>query len=382
MHLRTWKSSISPQRPPESTSIMGGEKSWQEVAMRWMVVVAAGLAMALGSYWWGARGPRSYSTAYRRALAQRLSTPVVATPVTEDELAMLPGPVARYLRSSGVVGRPRTVRFRVVWEGRIRGGPGEAWMPFTAEQHNFVDEPARFFRMRARRAGLPVDVYHAFEGGAARMGARLLSLVQVMESSGPELTRAETVTLFNDLAIFAPSGLLGAAIRWEPIDERTARGHYTAGANTVSAVLHFNSSGELVDFVSDDRLAASSDGSTLSPVRWSTPLREYRDFEGRRHAGRGVGWWHPEKGPWQYFEGEVVAVESNPGPEDPGPVRRRGYDPDGPGSIGSAGDSAAESTAAESIAADAASPVSHHRGSDTKGPRMSTSTPRSSSLTA
>jgi hypothetical protein len=41
------------------------------------------------------------------------------------------------------------------------------------------------------------------------------------------------------------------------------------GEITISAVLHFDESGELVDFVSDDRLAASPDGKTFLPLRWS-----------------------------------------------------------------------------------------------------------------
>jgi hypothetical protein len=96
------------------------------------------------------------------------------------------------------------------------------------------------------------------------------------------------------------------AIRWEEIDARTARAHYTLGPHTVSATLSFNDAGELVDFVSDDRLVASPDGSRFIRQRWSTPLGEYRAFGPTRAASRGEGRWHPTEGEYAYIELEVV----------------------------------------------------------------------------
>ena len=46
-------------------------------------------------------------------------------------------------RAAGVLGQPRVQNMRAGMRGRIRGGPNAPWMPFTAEQHNFFDEPSR-----------------------------------------------------------------------------------------------------------------------------------------------------------------------------------------------------------------------------------------------
>jgi hypothetical protein len=127
------------------------------------------------------------------------------------------------------------------------------------------------------------------------------------------MTRAETVTLFNDLCILAPGGLIDAAIRWEAIDDHSARGHFTHGANTVAATLVFNDAGELVDFVSDDRLRSSADGKSFLSQRWSTPLRDYRTFGATRLATRGEGLWHapaPE-GRFAYLTYELFEIEYN-----------------------------------------------------------------------
>jgi len=184
-------------------------------------------------------------------------------------------------------------------------------MEFTAEQYNVVDEPARFFILTATRRGLPVHVFHAFRDQVATMKVRLLGLVPLVDARGVELDRAETVTLFNDLCLLAPGALVHSAIRWEPIDRRSARGHYPLGSNTVSAVLTFNEVGELIDFVSDDRLAVSPDGTRFTRQRWSTPVRDYRQFGPWRVGSRGEGRWHPPEGEFAYVELELLDLETN-----------------------------------------------------------------------
>ncbi len=189
-------------------------------------------------------------------------------------------------------------------------------MEFTAEQYNFVDPPARYFSMEARKVGMPVDVLHVFEDASATMTVRLLSLLPLVDSEGPQLTRAETVTLLNDLAILAPGALATPGIRWEGVDDRSAVAHYTVGSNTISALLIFNDADELIDFISEDRLATSADGRTLERRRWSTPVSVYRDFGPWNVASHGQGRWHPEDAAdFAYIDLELLELEVNPGPK-------------------------------------------------------------------
>ena len=272
------------------------------------LLVLAGVAYGLAS-----QGPLSFRSEYRSGVRERLArTPATPGVVTEEDLAPLPGPVARYVRLSGAVGRPRINDFASRWRGRIRANPEEPWMDFTARQRNFVEGPARFYLMGARRGGLPVDVLHIFRDGGATMRVRLVSLVPLVNASGPEVTRAETVTLFNDLCVLAPGALIDPAIAWDPIDDRSARARYAIGENTIRAVLSFNEAGELVDFVSDDRLAASPDGTGFVRRRWSTPLRDYRDFGPHRAGARGEGRWHVDGGDFAYIEVELLDLRVNP----------------------------------------------------------------------
>lgn len=279
--------------------------------------------LAAAVHGFAARGPWSFWARYRAALAARPAPAATPPPLTEADLAGLPEPVAAYVRRSGAVGRPRVWGFAARLRGRIRRVPTDPWMPFEAEQRNDLRDSSRFFLLAARRAGVPVDVYHAFADGAATMRVRLLSLLPLADARGPEMDRAETVTLFNDLCLFAPAGLVDADVRWPAeADGETSAGEgpgtrrvaaeFTAGGHTVRATLVFDAAGDLVDFVSDDRLAASEDGRSFTPMRWSTPVRGRRDHGGVRAFARGEGRWHAPEGAYAYLELELLELRINP----------------------------------------------------------------------
>jgi hypothetical protein len=159
--------------------------------------------------------------------------------------------------------------------------------------------------MNATMAHLPVDVLHIFAGDCATMRVKLCSLLPMVNTTGPELTRAETVTLLNDLCVLAPAALAAARITWTPVDDHRTRATFTRAGHTVTADLVFNEQDQLVDFTSDDRYAASPDGKTFRQQRWTTPLHNYRTFHGRTISASGLGCWHTPEGQFTYLEFEV-----------------------------------------------------------------------------
>jgi hypothetical protein len=191
------------------------------------------------------------------------------------------------------------------FHGRIRSGASTAWMTYTGEQvSTYGPRPTRLFFMDATRSGLPVDVLHTYIGPSATMRVKALSLIPMVNAAGPEMDKGETVTMFNDLCLLAPAALVSAPVTWETLDDHRVRGAFTNGTHTVSADLAFNDTHELVDFVSDDRVRASSDGRSFIPQRWSTPVRDYRMINSRRVFTHGEARWHAP-GP----EGEFVYIE-------------------------------------------------------------------------
>ena len=291
--------------------------------------------LLLAGYGFADEGPTSFHARYRDRVSQALADVDVSLAVLDEpDLTHLPAPLADYIRGSGAIGQPRVVSFRADFHGRIRSGPDAAWMPFTGQQVNtYGPRPQRIFLMDATKGGLPVTVLHVFQDATATMRVKLLSLFTVVDASGPEMDRGETVTVFNDLVVMAPGAIVGAHVTWTAIDPLHVRGEFTDGDQSVSGVLTFDAGHDLVDFVSDDRSAASADGKTFTPQRWSTPLAGHRATpDGHRVLTSGEGVWHAEApaGSFTYLEFRLDAITYNEGTRETataGPLPPRAINP-------------------------------------------------------
>jgi hypothetical protein len=279
------------------------------MAMLWVIVALVLLVVVV--YGFLAEGPWSFRAEFRRDVAAGLARPLAAPVVTESDIVGLPDPLQRYLRATGVVGRPRVRNYHLRFRGRIRSAPDAAWMPFVAEQQSFADQPTRLFYMRARMFGLPVWVFHRLANGHATMRVKIAGAVPMVDASGDEMDRSEAVTLFNDMCLLAPGTLLDKHIVWEAADARTVRARFTNGSQTVAATLHFSDDSLLTNFVSDDRSRSSPDGKVFTRLRFSTPVRDYRDFGGVRLAAHGDARWSLPEGEFTYGEFELMSASYN-----------------------------------------------------------------------
>ena len=68
------------------------------------------------------------------------------------------------------------------------------------------------------------------------MRAKALSVATVVDASGPEMDRGETVTVFNHLVVLAPGAIVDAPVRWTAIDAEHVRGVYTDGEQSVCSL--------------------------------------------------------------------------------------------------------------------------------------------------
>ena len=281
----------------------------------WMLALLVLLMVAAGGLLFMRRrlGP-GLAAEYTRRRAEMVAAPA-APPLllTEALIAPLPVPVQRYLRVCDWVGRPLPRSVQVDFEATMFSKPGAAGMRGPAVQIDRFDLPRRLFVMRTSMAGLPVAVLHDYAGTRASMQVRLASLFDVVDLQGEALARTETVTLLNDLCFFAPSWLVDARLVWTAVDDHRCKVAFTQGPYRVSAELEFNAAGELANFHSDDRGALQKDGS-LRLLRWSTPMRDYREFDGRRVATRGEAVYGYPEGDFAYGRFVLKQIHFDPAP--------------------------------------------------------------------
>jgi hypothetical protein len=247
---------------------------------------------------------------YRREVERRMTDGFCAALVTDAELDRLPRLVRNYLRKVGVVGRPHVRNFHARFSGQMKSKPDGSWMSISADQYEFFDDPARLFLMQASRRGISFEALHLYLGSTATMQVKVASLIEVVDARGPEMNQSETVTLFNDMCLLAPASLLHANVEWQELDAHSVGAVFTNAGNRIRAELSFDPNGDLVGFVSNDRFQ-SADGVMYRNLRWSTPVRDYRDFGGVRLAASGSAIWKQPEGDLTYARFVLEEIEYN-----------------------------------------------------------------------
>ena len=230
--------------------------------------------------------------------------------IMESDLQHLPPVVKKYLYYVGVVGKEKVFNVKVKFEGRIRSKQADSWMTFTSEQYNFFDRPTRIFYINAHKMGIPAIGLHLYKDEKAIMVIKLAGLFKVVDAKGIEMNQGETVTVFNDMCFIAPATLIDTNIQWEIIDSLTVKARYTNGNITISATLFFNEEGKLVNFISNDRFE-TADGKTYKNYPWSTPVKEYKDFNGAKLASSASTIYHRPNGDFCYGEFVLKEIEYN-----------------------------------------------------------------------
>ena len=217
----------------------------------------------------------------------------------EEETAHLPACVRKYLGFTGAIGNSKPQNMYLEFDADMYRKPGDKPMKSHSVQYNFYGDYCRLFLMKAGKMGIPFRALHIYKNHEASFQVKVAELFKVVVISGEELTKAETVTLLNDMCIFAPGSLVDKRLTWNELDSLSTKVTLTNGTYVVSAILYFNETGALVNFISDDRSALQDDG-TIKQARWSTPVSEYREFNGRRIPTVGRTTWHYPEGDFTY----------------------------------------------------------------------------------
>ena len=230
--------------------------------------------------------------------------------LTEAVIAYLPEPVRKYIRYTGFIDKPNVNNFRIDFSGKIRDHAKPVWMELTSEQYNFIKTPTRLFYLDATMKGLPVAGFHCFKNGVAYMDIRLLSIFKVEYQSGKVMDVSETVTFFNDMCVMAPGALIDKRIEWVEVVGNKVKASFTNNGITISAWLYFNEKGEMVNFVSEDRSALGANGETTK-LKWSTPMRDYKDINGYRLASYAEAIYTYPEGDFTYATFELKNIGYN-----------------------------------------------------------------------
>jgi hypothetical protein len=231
--------------------------------------------------------------------------------VAAELLENLPEPVQRYLSYTGVIGYPWIESVRLKQAGTFRLGAERPWMPFTAQEFYTTAPPSLIWNARFKLAGLPLlRARDRYQFGHGHMYGKLAGLFTVFDARGEQLDQATMIRYLNEIMWF-PTAFLGENIRWEAVDDSSARVTFNDGGKSVSAEVFIDEQGRLTNFTAM-RYREIEGEYSLDP--WSTPISAYGTFAGLKLPLRGQAVWHLPSGDLPYADLEITDLEYNSAP--------------------------------------------------------------------
>ncbi len=233
---------------------------------------------------------------------------VQITPSRYDprELDGLPPPVRRYFRTVLAEGQPMVSEVFVEHEGTFNmSETGEQWRPFTSTQRVVTRRPGFLWNARVAVApGIGVRVHDAYIGGKGILHASLFGLVSVVHMGGtPEVDEGELYRWFAEAAWYPTALLPSQGVRWEAVDDRSARATFTDGETTVSMLFGFDDDG-LIAFCRAEARGRTVAGQTV-PTPWEGRWRDWQEREGMRVPLEGEVAWILPAGSKPYWRGRI-----------------------------------------------------------------------------
>jgi len=229
--------------------------------------------------------------------------------ITEEMIQKLPEPVQRYMRYTGVIGRPWIESVWLKQTGRFRQGPDKPWMEMRAEQRYTTRPPGFIWNAAFRMAGMSLlRAVDRYEGGQGRMTGKLAGLVTLFDVRGEKLDQGAMLRYLSEM-IWFPTAFLGENISWEGVDEASARVVFTDHGRSVEGSIFFDEEGRFTVFKAQRYRMV---GDEFSLDWWSTPVTEYATLSGLNLPVDGQAVWNLPEGDFSYIDLRIVELEYHP----------------------------------------------------------------------
>lgn len=229
--------------------------------------------------------------------------------ITENDITELPEPVKKWLRTSGVIGKPFINVGKVKQKAEIKMDPDQVnWLPATAIQYTTIENPAFIWKVDVKmNALLNFQGRDKFENGNGEMLIKMNSIINVVNEQGEKLNEGTLQRYLGEMVWF-PSLALSHHISWEQINDNTSKATMNYKGTKGSGTFYFNSDG---DFTKFSAMRYRGNEIDSKKQEWILLVSEHRIFEGIKVPTKMTATWKLEKQDWTWLKLEITDIKYN-----------------------------------------------------------------------
>ncbi len=229
--------------------------------------------------------------------------------VTEKALLDLPAIVQKWLTNSGIIGKQLISKVYLVQELQLKMKPEQpSWNNGTAEQYFTIQPPAFNWNINTEMNSiLSVVGRDKFEDGKGEMIIKLLSLIPVANAKNDEKVNQATLQRYLAEIVWFPSGSLSQYIKWETIDDYSARATMEYKGTKGSGEFHFDKDGNFKKFVA----MRYQDANDAEPTEWTVTATKSEEINGIKIPVECEASWELESGKWTWLKLKITDIQYN-----------------------------------------------------------------------
>ena len=255
----------------------------------------------------------------RRRFRARISVEVqtlfsgTARSVGSQQLAArhpdLPEPIRRYFDYAVSAQAPSIQTARLKHDGFFRTNPNQKWLAIEGEEYFTVAVPGFVWKATVRPGPLVwFEARDLLQSGQGNMLVKINSAITIADAKGPELDQGASLRWLGE-AIWFPYAFVGDQVRWEAIDDHSARATLIQPGLPVEATFEIDNEGQLTKIWSDRYRDLGKGQSVLTP--WIAECSEYRTFAGFRVPTAVEVAWEIDRQRFSYARFRITTLEYN-----------------------------------------------------------------------
>lgn len=229
--------------------------------------------------------------------------------ISEADLEDLPVAVKRWLKTTGVIGKKEIINVEVRQIAMMKTKPEQKeWYHAEATQFTSVSVPAFIWTVKMEMS--PLITIHGrdrFDNGKGQMKMWVNNIIRVVNGKGDKLDHGTLIRYLGEL-VWYPTFALNPMVKWETIDDYSAKATLSINGTTGSGTFYFDDNGQFIRFETMRYLGADADAKKYN---WIMKVDGYDTFEGIQIPSSMSATWVLDDGEWTWLKLKIADIRYN-----------------------------------------------------------------------
>ncbi|WP_339902858.1 DUF6544 family protein [uncultured Cyclobacterium sp.] len=229
--------------------------------------------------------------------------------LSEEMLEGLPLIVQKWLHNTGSIGKPMVYCVYLEQDLQMRLKPEqEKWTNAQANQYFSIDPPAfNWYVDLQMNPLLPVVGRDKFEKGEGEMTIKLWSLFSIVNTKKEDKINQASLQRYLAEMVWFPSFAVSPYLKWEAIDNSSAKATMEYKGTIGSGIFHFDERGDFKKFVA----MRYKDSKDSIPTEWTVSAIKTEERNGIRIPVSSKAEWKLAHGNWTWLKLEITDIKYN-----------------------------------------------------------------------